>query len=352
MSAEDARSGSGRRSVLVVTVSYRTAKLVENSLVALARERATRPDVDIRAFVIDNASGDAPAIERAIADRGFGDFATLIESPTNGGFSFGNNRGFEHAYRTGSPPDYFLLLNPDAEVLPDGIGALVRFLDEHPLAAVAGSQLQFQDGTPWPYAFRFPSIWSELNTALSTGIVSKLLSEVVVTRRMGPTPTRVDWLPGASMMVRRAAIEEVGGLDESYFLYFEELDFFVKLARAGWETWYVPDSKVMHISGQSSGVTARDRVGPLPDYWFESRRRYFAKNHGVPYAMLTDAVTIPAFVVGRLKRKLQGRARENTPGFTRSLFRHSILRSPLRPVLPSVEYRPANERRDSPKDRT
>jgi len=324
-------------SVLVITVSYKTAKLVENSLRALARERLTS-SVDIQAYVIDNASGDAPHLRSVIDENGWGDWATLHASTKNGGFSYGNNRGFEHAYRTGNPPDYFLLLNPDAEVEAGAIDELVKFLEATPRAAVAGSQLIFQDGTPWPYAFRFLGLLGELQTALSTRVVAKLLEPWITARRMGTSPEQVDWLPGAAMMIRRSAIDAVGGLDESYFLYFEELDFFIKLSRAGYETWYVPASRVMHISGQSSGITARDRKGPLPEYWFESRRRYFAKTYGVPYAMLTDAVCIPAYVLGRLKRQLVGRGNENIPGFTRSLLKHSALLNPLREVEPPVEY--------------
>lgn len=326
-----------RPSVLVITVSYKTAKLVENSLRALARERS-RSSVDIRAYVIDNASGDAPHLRKVIDENGWGDWATLHASTKNGGFSYGNNRGFEHAYQTGNVPDYFMLLNPDAEVKDGAIDELVNFLEAHPRAAVAGSQLISEDGTPWPYAFRFLGLLGELQRALSTRIAAKVLEPWITTRRMGTSPERVDWLPGAAMMVRRTAIDAVGGLDESYFLYFEELDFFVKLDRAGYESWYVPSSRVMHISGQSSGITARDRTGPLPEYWFESRQRYFAKTYGVPYAMLTDAVCIPAYVIGRLKKQLVGRGHENIPGFTLGLLKHSALLNPLREVRPPVEY--------------
>jgi len=336
--SSNTNAGSRRPSVLVITVSYKTAKLVERSLKALARERETDSSIELRAFVVDNASGDAPHLRKVIDENGYGDWATLQDSPKNGGFSFGNNRGFEHAYATGHVPDYFLLLNPDAEVFPGAIRELVNFLEAHPRAAIAGSLLVFEDGTEWPYAFRFPNILSEVNTGLATGLVTKLLDRWVVTRKMGPTPERIDWVPGASMMVRRTAVESLGGLDESYFLYFEELDFCVKLHNAGWETWYVPSSRVMHVSGQSSGITARGRTGPLPDYWYVSRARYWVKNHGVPYSMLMDAVTIPAHVLGRLKRRLIGKQNENVPGFTWSLLKHSALVNPLREVLPPVEY--------------
>ena len=328
--------GAKRPSVLVITVSYKTAKLVENSLVALERERRGSPEVDVRAFVVDNASGDGPALKQAIERHAWGDWVTFWESEHNGGFSYGNNLGFRHAFEQGPLPDYFLLLNPDAEVLPGAIAALVRFLEEHPDVGIAGSQLQYQDGTLWPYAFRFPSIWSEINQGLGLGLVTRLLRNHVVARRMGDVPALVDWVPGAAMMVRRRVVEEAGGFDERYFLYFEELDFCLKASQAGWTTWYVPQSRVMHVAGQSTGVTARERKGPLPEYWFKSRSRFFAKNHGVPYAVATDIAALAAHGLGRLKRRIQ--RRPNVPAFMTDLLRSSPVLQQNRNVEPTLEF--------------
>jgi amino acid adenylation domain-containing protein len=327
-----------RPSVLVITVSYKSARLVEDSLRALARERAAAPDIDLRAFVVDNASGDGPALKCAIERNAWGGWATLVTSDHNGGFSYGNNLGFRHAFAEGPTPDYFLLLNPDAAVLPGAIAELVRFLEQHSDVGIAGSRLQFQDGTPWPYAFRFPSVWSEIDEGLGLGLVTSLLRSRVVARRMGDLPERVDWVPGASMMVRRRVVEDLGGLDEKYFLYFEELDFCLQANRAGWQTWYVPQSRVMHIAGQSTGVTARGRTGPLPEYWFRSRSRFFAKNHGLPYAAATDVAALAAHGVGRIKRRMQNRP--NVPAFMVDLLRSSVIRQRNRIVenrSPSVK---------------
>ena len=328
--------GAKRPSVLVITVSYKTAELVEESLRALARERAAAPDLDVRAFVVDNASGDGPALKCAIERNAWAGWATLVTSDHNGGFSYGNNLGFRHAFANGPVPDYFLLLNPDAAVLPGAIAALVRFLEEHDDVGIAGSRLQFEDGTVWPYAFRFPSVWSEIDEGLGLGLVTRLLKRRVVARRMGEVPERVDWVPGASMMVRRRVVENLGGLDENYFLYFEELDFCLKASRAGWQTWYVPQSRVMHIAGQSTGVTERGRTGPLPEYWFKSRSRFFAKNHSLPYALATDVAALAAHGIGRIKRKIQHRP--TVPAFMVDLLRNSVLLPQNRRVEPSREF--------------
>ena len=108
------------------------------------------------------------------------------------------------------------------------------------------------------------------------------------------------------MMVRRAVFDRVGLLDEGYFLYYEETDFCLRARRAGWECWYVPASRVVHLVGQSSGVTDRHRPrGRRPAYWFASRRRYFERNHGPGYAALASAAWAAGFALWRARRRVQ-----------------------------------------------
>ena len=234
----------------------------------------------IRVVVVDNASGDAPAIAEAIESNSWSSWVTLVRSPKNGGFAYGNNLAFRVANDDG-PPDYFYLLNPDTLVRKGAIGALVRFLEAHPDVGIVGSGLENLDGSEWPIAFRFPSILSELENGLQFGLASRILQRWVVAVEMSSVPQPIDWVPGASMMCRPAVFDAIGGLDENYFLYFEETDFCLRAKRAGFPTWYVPESRVMHIAGQSTKVTERD-VAPkrLPSYWFESRRRYFVASYG------------------------------------------------------------------------
>jgi len=178
---------------------------------------------------------------------------------------------------------------------------------------------------------------------LRLGFVSKLLRKHVVARLMGSVVEQVDWLPGAAMMVRRQVIERLGGLDQTYFLYYEETDFCLKVKKAGYTVWYVPDSRVMHIAGQSTGVTGFQPVAkPLPDYWFESRRRYFAKNHGLAYAVATDAVLLLSHALGQAKERfLKGSKTPGVPHFAQDIFRHSVFHKANRSVDAPVEWRPA-----------
>ncbi len=111
--------------VAIAIVTWRSAKLTIECLRSIEPELNTK-GLRIRAIVVDNASGDAPAIAKAIAENSWSSWVTLIDSPTNGGFAYGNNVAIRHAYETG-PPDYVHLLNPDTEVRKGAIGAAGAF---------------------------------------------------------------------------------------------------------------------------------------------------------------------------------------------------------------------------------
>jgi N-acetylglucosaminyl-diphospho-decaprenol L-rhamnosyltransferase len=311
-----------RFDVAVVIVTYKSAQLTIQSLRSLESERASS-GLNIRATVVDNASGDLPAIQQALGPNGWSSWVTLVPAPMNGGFAYGNNLGVQHAYAAATP-DYIYLLNPDAEVRPGAISALVRFLEARPDVGIAGSSFEYLDGRDWPMAFRFPTIWSELSEGLQIGLVARLLNKWVVARRMTQITQPIDWICGASMMIRPAVFAAIGGFDENYFLYFEETDFCNRALKAGFSTWYVPESRVMHIMGQSTRITDETlELQRRPAYWFESRRRYFAVTFGVGHAMLIDLVAFFSGSLGLLKRTVQ--RRRGVPYYLRDLLKHTIL---------------------------
>jgi N-acetylglucosaminyl-diphospho-decaprenol L-rhamnosyltransferase len=318
----------------VVIVTYRSASLTIESLRSVSIEReGYRPSV--RAVVVDNASGDLPKIARAVVTNGWSDWVTLVCAPRNGGFAYGSNLGMERAWTSGRPA-YIYLLNPDAQVRRGAIGSLACFLESHPHVGIAGSSFENLDGSDWPVAFRFPSLLSELEQGIALGIVTSLLRRWVVPKRMTKTAQPIDWVSGASMMIRAEVLQAIGGLDENYFLYFEETDFCRRAKRAGFSTWYVPESRVMHIGGQSTGVTNAVRAPRrFPAHWFESRRRYFAITFGIRRATAIDMVAIFAYSLGWLKRVALLRARTANPSFIRDLIRHSVL-WPKNRALPPV----------------
>jgi N-acetylglucosaminyl-diphospho-decaprenol L-rhamnosyltransferase len=315
-----------RPTALVAIVNYRTGSLVVDCLRSLQTEMQALPGSKV--VIVDNCSGDGSAdqIAAAIDTNGWAGFAELQRSPVNGGFSFGNNVAVRPALKAPEPPAFYWLLNPDTRIQPGALRTLIDFMHAHPRVGIAGSSLESEDGEPWPYAFRFPSIWSELDNGFRLGPVSALLKKHVVARRMGDRAEAVDWLPGASMMVRREVFEQIGLMDEGYFLYFEETDFCLQAQRAGWECWYVPESRVMHISGASTGVTGAQAVRRrLPKYWFDSRRRYFMKNHGRLYAAATDLAWMLGFMTWRLRRVLQRKPDTDPPRMLGDLAANSAL---------------------------
>jgi GT2 family glycosyltransferase len=308
--------------VLVVIVNYRSAELCLRALASLDVERE-RSELSISAVVVENDSGDEIRLARGIEER-FADFARLVVSPINGGFGAGNNLGVKVAHDAGVRARYIHFLNPDTEIKPGALLALVRFLEAHPRAGVASGSFEHQDGTLWPIAFRFPTPAGELEAGCKLGVVSRLLRERSVPRTMGERAEQIDWCSGASMMLRREVLETVGGFDEAFFLYFEEVDLCLRIKAAGWECWYVPESRVMHVRGQSTGVTALEqKPRRLPPYWFESRRRYFVKHHGYAYTALADAAFLVGNGVGALKDTFKHNPR--TPRLLRDLARQSVL---------------------------
>ncbi|MEZ5978671.1 MAG: glycosyltransferase family 2 protein [Planctomycetota bacterium] len=312
--------------VLIVVVNYRTPDLVEDGLAALAPEVEGRDDR--RVVVVDNGSGDGSAerLAEAIARDGFGAWATLVASPTNGGFAAGNNLAIAPALAGDDPPDFVLLLNPDTRVLPGAIDELVAFAERTPSAGIAGSQLCHATGEVQASTFRFPSLLAEVNAALRLGPVDRLLAKSRYLAPITTEPSRTDWVAGASMLVRREVFERVGLLDDGYFLYFEETDFCRRAADAGFECWYVPRSRVVHLVGQSTGVTNQaSATRRRPPYWFASRRRYFRRFHSAAYAFAVDVGFALAFALWRVRRKLQGKPDEDPERFLGDFVRFALL---------------------------
>lgn len=312
----------------VVIVNFRTGNLVVDCLASLMVP-GTVPQ-GTRIVVVDASSGDRSIdqITAAIDGCGWSDRVSLLPLDINAGFAYGNNRGIEYARRRFGKPSYILLLNPDTIVRPGAILPLVTFMDEHPNAGISGSRLEDPDGTPQACAFRFPSIAAEFESEIRFGLVTRLLRRWRIAPDMPDIPSPIHWVSGACMILRRELLEQIGGLDEEYFLYYEEVDFCLRAAQAKWECWHVPESRVVHLVGQATGVTLRHIRPPRrPSYWFESRRRYFLKHHGILYTVVADLAWVVGHVCFAMRLKLQGRPASGPPNLLRDFVRHA---NPLR----------------------
>lgn len=310
--------------VHVVIVNYRTAQLCLDAVRSLAAERELVAELSVT--VVDGASGDGStaAIADAIEREGWGEWVELLALEVNAGFAGANNAAIAPLLDRAEPPDYVHLLNPDAYVRPGAVRTLVDFLERNPRVGIAGSRLEDPDGAPQRSAFRFPSLYSEMENALQFRISSWLLAPWAVAPSVSDTVAPADWLSGASMMVRRAVFEEVGLFDDGYFLYFEETDFCLRARRARWACVYVPESRVVHLVGQATGINVEGE-GRRPAYWFESRRRYFRKNHGLAYAATADVLRIAGAASAEARRRLLGKPPRNPPYLITDFVRHSVL---------------------------
>ena len=242
----------------------------------------------------------------------------------NRGFTGGNNVVIRPALESDDPPEYVLLLNADTIVKEHALDTLVAFMDSQPKAGIAGSMLLSPDGVIQASPFRFPGIATELDRGLRLGIVSKLLSPWSVVLPKPEEACPVGWVSGASMILRRTMLEQIGLLDEGLYTYFDDPDICLRARRAGWETWYVPESQVIHLEGASTGIGSRTAKPRRPAYWYQARHRFFTKNYGALYAALADAAFISGYAIWRLRRRLQRKPDTDPPHMLIDSIRHSV----------------------------
>ncbi|MHB8670839.1 MAG: glycosyltransferase family 2 protein [Acidimicrobiales bacterium] len=253
---------------------------------ALRKLLDTEQGCDLRLLVRDNASGDgsAAAIAEVVPE------AELEAGGENLGFAAAMNR---LVARSDAP--WFLALNPDAWPEPGAVRALVAAGDAMPRAAAVAPRLRRPDGAAEPSTFPFPSWRVAMRGALGT--LGRLDAGEGRARR-------VDWAVGAALLMRRAALDEIGGFDERYFMYVEDLDWCWRARRAGWEVWYEPAAVVRHVGNASGILGYGDRRAAVEE---ANARRFYRSTHG-PVA---TAVWRGLSMAGALRLHLSGRLRRD-----------------------------------------
>ena len=310
-------------SLLTVILNWRTPdmtlKAVASALVALA-------GIDGALVIVDNDSGDGSfeILSKEVAARGWDggpQSVRVLQAGRNGGFGAGNNFGMRAGLAKGARPDFVYILNSDAFPEPGAIKALMDHLTAHPETGFAGSFIHGDDNVPHRTAFRFPSIPAEFEAQVRFGPISRLLSRYIVARPVPNITCRVDWLAGASLMMRQSVLDQIGLFDEQFFLYFEETDLCRRAARAGWPTDYVVESRVLHIGSVSTGMKHWTRI---PGFWLDSRLHYFVKNHGRFYAFAATLAHLAGGVLWRLRLAVQRKDRGDPPQYLRDMMWHSL----------------------------
>ncbi len=246
----------------IVIVNYNTRDLLRRCLETVFASEG----VSFRLCVVDNASTDGSA---AMVARDFPQ-AHLIANEVNLGYPAANNQGlramgFERGQR--GEARYALLLNPDTELPPDALAKMTAFLDAHPEAGVAGPRLVRPDGSldlACRRAFPSPEVSFYRLTGLSRLFPrSRRFGRYNLTYLPEDETAEVDSVVGAYMQVRAAAIEQVGLLDESFFMYGEDLDWAFRIKAAGWKVYYYPEVTVLHVKRASSRRSGRAQV----EFW-------------------------------------------------------------------------------------
>lgn len=303
--------------ILTIILNYKTADMTLQSAAAALREMA---EIEGEIVIVDNASGDGSfEVMQAHVDQENWSRVRVVQSPRNGGFGAGNNVGLQLGFSDGAAPDYYYVLNSDAFPDAGSIAALLNYLEGHPQVGFAGSYIHGPEGDPHLTTFRFPSICSELEGAARFGPISRLLSAKRVPIDVPETTQEVDWLAGASLMMRREVLESIGLFDESFFLYFEETDLCRRAKLAGWPTVFVRESEVTHIGSVSTGMKTWAR---MPQYWFNSRLHYFTKNHGCLYAVIATKTHVLGGLLWRARRAIQRKPKADPERFLRDLIIH------------------------------
>ena len=280
--------------VTVIVVNWNTRELLAECLASVA---ATAADVDLETVVVDNGSADGSV---AMVRESFPS-VRVIANDANLGFARANNQ----AIRATDTP-FVLMLNSDARLCPGSLQALLECITSAPRAGLVGAQLRDPSGAFQLSHVRFPSLGRE---ALILSGIGRLLYGPWYPSFAPDEDERahsVEWVGGACMLARRAAVDAANGFDEGYFLYGEEMDLCYAMRRVGWQVWYEPRAVVTHVAGASSAGMPETQEARL----YRGRMRFFRKHYGGAAAALFAAelyvLTLPKIALHRLLRALSG----------------------------------------------
>ncbi len=263
----------------VVVVSYNTRELTRRCLRSVQEHAGGIPT---ELILVDNASADGSA---DMVRRDFKE-VRLIANADNRGFAAANNQAFEIARGR-----YVLLLNPDTEVLEGTIERVLAFAEANPKAGVVGCRVRYPNGTQQSTFFRYLRLRTVLLNLFVPNRWMRRSEWLGHSRYIGADLDRiqnVEVIAGCFMLVPRAAIEQVGGMDEGYFMYGEEADWCYRMRRAGWSAQYYPDATILHHGGQS----ARQTPGPMLRAMARSQLRFLEKTQGRAAAYVANALML------------------------------------------------------------
>jgi N-acetylglucosaminyl-diphospho-decaprenol L-rhamnosyltransferase len=253
-----------------IIVAWNVRDLLKRAIESI---RADAASYATEIIVVDNASSDG-TVEMLRAE-----FPNLrvIANTDNRGFTRANNQALAIAQGR-----FLFLINPDTQLMPGATRTLVEFMDapENARVGIVGPQLVYADGSLQSSRRCFPTFSTALleSTKLQQWFPhNRTLRHYYMQDTRDDTTQDVDWVVGAAMFVRRAVYQQIGGLDENFFMYSEELDWCKRAKEAGWRVVYLPCARILHYEGKSSEQALAQR----DIYFHSSKVRYFKKYHGV-----------------------------------------------------------------------
>jgi len=294
--SDAARNNQGLIDLAIVVLNYRTPGMVIDCLDSLVGQVSAPQQ---RVVVVDNHSGDdsADLVDKAIAERGWGDWARVVRSPINAGFAAGNNVGIKSI-----DAHVYLLLNSDTIVREGAIETINRTLHEHQEVHMLEPRLEWPDGAHQISTFRYRTPLSEMLYASKLGVLGRLFPKHVVARELHKWTTGLDWASFACIAIRREVIDRIGLLDEGYFMYFEDMAYCRKATRAGFSIAYQPEARVVHLRGGSSPVKEATRQKKRrPMYYANARSHYFRSIYGLPGHICANLLWMMGFLLGALR---------------------------------------------------
>ena len=283
----------------IIIINYKTPLLVIDCLASLLPEIA---ELDAKVVVVDNASKDnsCDIIQRWISEQVCADKVELIRSVDNTGFSGGNNAGIKAA-----KADYYLLLNSDTLVRKGAVNLLLEAAKKYDSAGLISPRLEWSDATPQESCFRFHTPISELISSAKTGLITTIFQQFNVPFKVSEQATYYDWTSFACVLVKAQVFNDVGLMDDGYFMYYEDVAFAHKAQQAGWKVLNVPDAHVVHLRGGSSPVKSQAKQRKrLPRYFYESRTRYFYQVYGGKGLLMANLCWSLGYLVSLLRSLL------------------------------------------------
>lgn len=261
--------------VAAIVVNYRTAHMTIACLESLKRVLDKRKD---KIVIVDNLSDndDVQVLNRWIEKKNVSGFVSIITSKKNGGFSSGNNLGIRSI-----DAEYYLLANSDTIFGAYSVEELIKVANTNKKVGIVSPRLESENGNVQLSCFRFPSVFSEFINAAQTGIITRLLKRYNVPLQPSHQPSQPDWTSFACVLIRYEVFQEIGLLDECFFMYFEDVDFCKRAHKAGYEILHWPFASVIHLGGQSSEFNhTQSKKQRLPSFYYHSRAHYFCKFFG------------------------------------------------------------------------